>query len=189
MYVIEQTCVCASIIWVIANIKILFYFDLGKNLCVKLNFNPNYKATMNYTLNGLTCQRWDSPWWCHLIETSSALMAICAGNSPVPGEFPHKGKWHGSLMFSLIRARINGWVNTGEAGDLRRNRAHYYGIVMQNPHRHHYTNPGLFPEATIEEVANHCRTPDGSSWPWCFTTSPEFRSQCATLIWGYVVVE
>ena len=27
-------------------------------------------------------------WWCHLLETFFALLAICAGNSPVPGEFP-----------------------------------------------------------------------------------------------------
>ena len=28
-------------------------------------------------------------WWpCHRMETFSALLAICAGNSPVPGEFP-----------------------------------------------------------------------------------------------------
>ena len=29
-----------------------------------------------------------SPWWRHQMETFSALLAICAGNSPVPGEFP-----------------------------------------------------------------------------------------------------
>ena len=38
---------------------------------------------------------------------------------------PHKGQWRGALMFSLIRAWINAWVNNGEAGDLRRHRAHY----------------------------------------------------------------
>ena len=27
-------------------------------------------------------------WWRHHMETFSALLAICAGNSPVPGEFP-----------------------------------------------------------------------------------------------------
>ena len=27
-------------------------------------------------------------WWRHQIETFSALLPICAGNSPVPGEFP-----------------------------------------------------------------------------------------------------
>ena len=27
-------------------------------------------------------------WWRHQMETFSALLAFCAGNSPVPGEFP-----------------------------------------------------------------------------------------------------
>ena len=27
-------------------------------------------------------------WWCHQMETFSASLAIYAGNSPVPGEFP-----------------------------------------------------------------------------------------------------
>ena len=29
-----------------------------------------------------------SSWWRHQMETFSALLALCAGNSPVPGEFP-----------------------------------------------------------------------------------------------------
>ena len=33
-------------------------------------------------------------------------------------------------MFSLTCTPINGWVNNGEAGDLRRYRAHYDVIVM-----------------------------------------------------------
>ena len=32
---------------------------------------------------------WDiESWWRHQMETFSALLAICAGNSPVSGEFP-----------------------------------------------------------------------------------------------------
>ena len=30
---------------------------------------------------------WLSTWWRHQMETFSALLDICAGNSPVPGEF------------------------------------------------------------------------------------------------------
>ena len=45
----------------------------------------------------------------------------------------HKGQWRGGLMFSLLCARINGWVNNGEAGDLRRYRAHYDVTVMYLP--------------------------------------------------------
>ena len=29
-----------------------------------------------------------NPWWRHQMEAFSALLAICAGNSPVTGEFP-----------------------------------------------------------------------------------------------------
>ena len=47
-----------------------------------------------------------------------------------PVNSPHKGQWRGALMFSLICARINGWVNNGEAGDLRRSRAYYDVTVM-----------------------------------------------------------
>ena len=82
--------------------------------------------------------RWDlldrhylSTWLRHQMETFSALLVICAGNSPVTGEFPHKGQWRGVLMFSLICASANGWINKGEAGDLRRHRAHYDVIVMK----------------------------------------------------------
>ena len=47
-----------------------------------------------------------------------------------PVNFPHKAQWCGALMFSLICVWINGWVNNGEAGDLRRYRALYDVIVM-----------------------------------------------------------
>ena len=43
---------------------------------------------------------------------------------------PHKGQWHGALIFSLICALINSWVNNREAGDLRRQRAHSDVSVM-----------------------------------------------------------
>ena len=48
-----------------------------------------------------------------------------------PVNSPHKGQWRGALMFFYICTRINAWVNNGEAGDLRRHRAHYDVTVMQ----------------------------------------------------------
>ena len=71
-----------------------------------------------------------SSWWRHQMETFSALLALCAGKSPVPVNSPHKGQWCGALMFSLICARINNWVNNREAGDLRCHRGHYDVNVM-----------------------------------------------------------
>ena len=52
-------------------------------------------------------------------------------------------------MFSLICARINGWVNNVEAGDLRRHRVHYDVIVM----RHEvitYEKPHVFRNPSIK---------------------------------------
>ena len=77
------------------------------------------------------------------METFSALLAICAGNSPVPLNSPHKGKSHGALMFSLISAWINGWVNNRDAGDLRRNCAHYDVIVCWIERARHICVPIL----------------------------------------------
>ena len=47
-----------------------------------------------------------------------------------PVNSPRKGQRRGALMFSLICAWINRWVNNREAGDLRRYRPHYNVIVM-----------------------------------------------------------
>ena len=47
-----------------------------------------------------------------------------------PVNFPHKSQGSGALMFSLICAWINCWVNSGKAGDLSRHRARYDVTVM-----------------------------------------------------------
>ena len=82
------------------------------------------------------CQaRWFS-WWRHQMETFSALLAFCAGNSPVTGEFPSQrpvtrgfdvffdlcpnkglskqwwGKWFETLSYSLWR-HSNVRITTG----------------------------------------------------------------------------
>ena len=59
------------------------------------------------------------------METFSALLAICAGNSPVTSKFSSQ------KSVTRICVWINGWVNIREAGDLRRHRAHYDVIVMK----------------------------------------------------------
>ena len=64
------------------------------------------------------------------METFSALLAICAGNSPVTGEFPAQRPVTRSFDAFCELCLINDWVNNGEGGDLRRHRAHYDVIVM-----------------------------------------------------------
>ena len=71
-------------------------------------------------------------WWRHQMETVSAYLPFVRGIHRSPVNSPHKGQWRGALMFSLICARINDWVNNREAGDLRRHRAHYDVMVMRS---------------------------------------------------------
>ena len=47
-----------------------------------------------------------------------------------PMNSPHKGHWRGAFIFCLICAWTNGWVNSRDAGDLRRHCAHYNVTVM-----------------------------------------------------------
>ena len=94
-------------------------------------------------------------WWRHQMETISALLTICVGNLPVPVNSPHKVQWRGTLMFSLICAWINGWVNIRWAGDLTRNRAHYDVTVMcgrQSKIAVGLIHPGVFCEMFIGSV-------------------------------------
>ena len=72
---------------------------------------------------------WINPWWRHQMETFSALLALCVGNSPITGEFPTQRPV--TRSFDVFFALRNGWVNNGEAGDFKSHRAHYDVIVMR----------------------------------------------------------
>ena len=65
------------------------------------------------------------------METISALLALCAGNSQVTDEFPSQRPVIRSFDVSLICAWLSGWVNNREAGDLQCHHAHYDIIVME----------------------------------------------------------
>ena len=60
----------------------------------------------------------------------SGYWPFVRGSHRWPVNSPHKGQWRRALMFSLICAWINGWVNNRKAGDLRRHRDHYDVTVM-----------------------------------------------------------
>ena len=67
------------------------------------------------------------------METFSALLAICAGNSPGTGEFPAQRPVTRSfdVFFDHVDLRLNKRLSKNrKAGDLRRYRAHYDVIVM-----------------------------------------------------------
>ena len=64
-------------------------------------------------------------WWRHQMETFSSLLALCAGNSPVPGEFPSQRPVTRSFDGFFICIWTNVWVNNRDPGDLGRHRAYY----------------------------------------------------------------
>ena len=56
-------------------------------------------------------------WWLRAIHRS-------------PVNSPYTDQWRGALMFSLICAWTNGWVNNQDAGELKCHRTHYDVTVM-----------------------------------------------------------
>ena len=64
------------------------------------------------------------------MEQFSALLAICAGIHQSLMNSLYTGQSRGALMYSLICAWINGWVNHRETGDLRCHPGHYDVIGM-----------------------------------------------------------
>ena len=95
---------------------------------------------IHWSINGW-CRgnKWLSHIW-HYAKLARSMMTSSNGNifrftfvwgihqSPVNS--PHKGQWRGTLMFSLICAWTNGWVNNRDGGDLRRHRDRYDVTVM-----------------------------------------------------------
>ena len=59
------------------------YIKFEVNTVVTFPYNGRKPRTQGQIIIALS-------WWRHQMETFSALLAICAGNSPVPGEFPEQ---------------------------------------------------------------------------------------------------
>ena len=90
-----------------------------------------------------------TPWWLYFVghEAFTLFIMMTSSNGNIfrvtdhlCGEFtchrvnsPHKGRWREALMFSLICAWLNGWINNREAGDLRRHHTYHEVTVMENP--------------------------------------------------------
>ena len=83
----------------------------------------NYAWITAYLMAGFITQRADS-WWRHQMETFPCYWPFVRGihrsQRPVTRSFD----------VSLICSWINSWVNSRDAGDLRRHRAHYDDTLM-----------------------------------------------------------
>ena len=87
---------------------LLFYHDIFEN-----GVQTKTKLLYQYYALRLTQLH---PWWRHQMETFSALLALCAGNSPVTGEFSSQRPvtWGFDVFFDLrlnklLRKQSWGW--------------------------------------------------------------------------------
>ena len=61
-----------------------FIWSIDKRKCVSINISTQCFVMVCFAFSRLRA----TTWWPHQMETFSALLALCAGNSRVTGEFP-----------------------------------------------------------------------------------------------------
>ena len=90
-------------------------------------YDPRFSRSVNWAVFGVS-------WWRHQMETFSAILALCAGNSSVSGEFPsHRTvTWSFVVFFDLSRNErlskqsIRWWFET-PSGSLWRHYNVFFG--------------------------------------------------------------
>ena len=141
------------------------------NAWIKCNGNKNFRHTDRIDYNKKCCYLRRRAWITLFIILQIRIMMMSSNGSifrvtgPLWREFAgrpgnprtHKGQWRGALIFSLICAWINGWVNNRETDDLRRHRAHYDVILMFR------RNDCVVPRTVIPKVPLQCCALDGQN--------------------------
>ena len=103
------------------------------SICASLGLNGEEDYVSSHDVNKRQSFDKLKPGYAYIMMTSSngnifRLNSHLCGE--FTGEFPSQRPVTRSLDVSLISARINGWVNNREAGDLRRHSANYDVTVM-----------------------------------------------------------
>ena len=108
-------------------------------------------------------------WWRHQMETVSALLAICAGNSPVTGEFPTQRPVtrRFDVFFDL---RLNKWLSK-----------QWWGWWFETPWgslwRHCNVFPSLF--CSVEPTSTPSPMPAlVRVMAWCCQAASHYPNQC-----------
>ena len=126
-------------------------------------------------------------WWRHQMETFSALLVICAGNSPVPGEFPTQRPvtWIFRVFFDLrmnkpLSKQSWGWWFEALSRPLWHHCNGFQhwlhhggpGTIRKCPRGHEVAKGLCFD--TMSESSGVCRT--RGHWVPSFGRSPSMRS-------------
>ena len=106
-----------------------FHVLYGENTSLSRDINIGFVANIYLWLKHFC--KYKLTWWRHQMETFSALLVFCGGNSPVTGEFPAQKPVMRSFDVFFDLSPNKGWTNHRDAGDLRRHRAHYDAIVLK----------------------------------------------------------
>ena len=113
---------------------------------------PGYLTISQFTEDIQNHQRRLRKLWDIMTSSNGNIFRV---SGHLCGEFPHKGQWRRALIFSLICAWINGWINNHEADDSRRHSANYDVTVIKPLYlwnRHYVHADGLAP-STITNCA------------------------------------
>ena len=110
----ERKIFSLDVIVVISNVRIFSWHTASRGLCafcpsvcyiffcrlnivildvIMLQYRPSLITSLDYIHGPMRQYMMMSSniWWRHRMEAFSALLALCAGNSPVTGEFPSQG--------------------------------------------------------------------------------------------------
>ena len=94
-----------------------------------MNSNQDSVSLLIGNLMRELCPVYLLSWWRHHMETFFALLALCARNSPVTGEFPSQRPVTRSFDVFFDLPPNKRWANNQEARDLRRHCTHYDVVV------------------------------------------------------------
>ena len=111
--------------------------------------------------------------------TKNALLALCAGNSPVTGKIPSQKPMKWSLIFFLSCARWTGWVNNQDAGDSRRHRDHNVTVIHWQFSFLSFTYGGL--AYVLKDMSEYCVVHTVSNKCWLSITC--ICNICASDLW------
>ena len=113
---------------------------------VSLHKNANYNACLPFHDDVIKWKHFPRYW------------PFVRGIHRPPVNSSHKSQCREAVMFYLICAWINGWVNNRESGDFRRHRVHYDVTVMGAMRRESETD---YHAANQSHLPHYCHTVNG----------------------------
>ncbi|XP_053379720.1 uncharacterized protein LOC123526988 isoform X2 [Mercenaria mercenaria] len=151
-------------------------------------FSHMYNGTLNVTLSGLDCQRWDAQYpHSHRYNKDHQFPELSVSDAENYCRDPGRDGY----IWCYTTDPVTRYEKCSEVdsptslytGKLSRTSS---GRTCQRwdshiPHSPSYKMLSLFPDDSFEELANHCRDPSYDGILWCYTTDPNRRWETCNL--------